>query len=373
MKPKIIANYLPQYHRVRENDDWWGEGFTEWTNVKKAKPFYKGQIQPRVPLNHNYYDLMDKGTIQWQTDLARKYGLYGFCYFHYWFKDGKKILERPAENLLKWKDINQRFCFFWANIEWRRTWKNCEAKATFWTPDDDKDEVLMEQDYGDINQWKNHFYYLLPFFSDERYIRIDNKPVFAIYDLDLIDCAEEMFRVWNEEARINGLEGLYIISVNQGTYGNPYINAIMHYAGGMRNMSAAYKIEGHCRAVINKLCSCCTGKKLLGNVVDYRRYCRHVLSDRPYGGVPNIPGGTVRFDSTPRQGKDALCLKNANPHYFESFLKKQIKRGQRVYGTEYLFLDAWNEWGEGNYLEPDEIDGYGYLEALKRAIDSFED
>ena len=148
---KIIAFYLPQYHQTPENDEWWEEGFTEWTNVKRAKAIHKKQIQPKIPLNNNYYDLMDKKVVEWQTDLMHQYGVYGFCYFHYWFT-GKKLLYRPAENLLKWKDINQPFCFEWANSTWARTWTAYSKSATTDWVHADKlesgDGVLLEQKYG---------------------------------------------------------------------------------------------------------------------------------------------------------------------------------------------------------------------------------
>lgn len=130
MKTKIVAYYLPQYHEVPENNDFWGKGVTEWTNVRNARPVYDGHIQPKIPLNDNYYDLMDKRTVEWQTALANKYGIYGFCYFHYYFKNGRKILEKPAENLLHWKEINQKFCFFGANDPWKRTWSSTKVGGT---------------------------------------------------------------------------------------------------------------------------------------------------------------------------------------------------------------------------------------------------
>lgn len=369
--PKVIAYYLPQYHEIPENNEWWGKGFTEWTNVKKAKPFFRGQVQPRVPLNNNYYDLMDKSTIEWQTELANKAGLYGFCYFHYYFKDGRKILEKPAENLLRWKDINQRFCFFWANIEWRRTWSNAKQPATNWSAEGEKvegDGILLEQDYGDQQAWREHFEYLLPFFQDQRYIKIDGKPVFAIYYLDIIECAEEMFALWDKMAKENGFPGLYLLSVNQDHANNPYINGILHYGNGMLKQSMEYKVMSLPRLIINKISRCLGKGNKIPNILDYKRYWKYLLRDKPYGTIQNFPGATVGYDETPRRGKDSMCLKNGNPSLFAKYLRRQLLRAQEVFGTEYLFLDAWNEWGEGNYLEPDTTYGYGYLKALKHAI-----
>ena len=150
MDIKVVAFYLPQFHTIPENDEWWGKGFTEWVNVKKAKPIFKGHRQPRVPLNDNYYDLSQTETIRWQADLANKYGVYGFCFYHYWF-DGKLLLEKPAELLLEHKDIPLRFCFSWANEPWARTW------------DGKQHQILMPQSYGEKKDWQRHFDYLLPF------------------------------------------------------------------------------------------------------------------------------------------------------------------------------------------------------------------
>ncbi len=187
---KILAYYLPQFHEIEENNKWWGKGFTEWTNVKKGKKLFKTQNQPFVPLNNNYYNLLNKETVKWQTELAKKYGVYGFCYYHYWF-EGKKLLEKPVENLLKWKNIDQKFCFCWANHSWKKTWNGLN-------------EILMEQKYGNEDSWNKHFDYLLQFFKDERYIKIDNKPIFMIFKLKDIKDINEMLDFFNKKCIENG-------------------------------------------------------------------------------------------------------------------------------------------------------------------------
>lgn len=373
MKPKIIAYYLPQYHEIPENNEWWGKGFTEWTNVKNCKPVFKGQIQPKVPLNNNYYDLMDKKTVEWQTNLANDYGIYGFCYFHYWFKNGRKILEKPAENLLNWKDIPQRFCFFWANAQWQRTWSNSKVPATEWTPIDkqiagDNKAVLLEQDYGTEKEWEQHFEYLLPFFQDERYIKVNNKPFFAIYNMDLIDCSNEMFALWNKLAKENGFDGIHFVSVNQNCPNNPYVEAILQYGSGILKHSTSYRIRSLIRRCNNFALRKLHLKFQFYQVWNYKYIWKCITSVKPYGNVPNYAGGDVHYDDTPRRGKRALYYKNANAKTFEKFLSKQLSRAEKIYKTDFLFLDAWNEWGEGNYLEPDELYGYSFLEALKRSV-----
>lgn len=194
---KIIAYYLPQFHEIKENNEWWGEGFTEWVNVKKAKPLYSNHIQPKIPINKNYYNLMNKDTVVQQTNLMKKYNIYGLCYYHYYF-EGKLLLEKPAENLLKWRDINQKFCFCWANHDWRKTWNGTS-------------ELLIKQTYGEERSWEAHFNYLLKFFIDERYIKIDKKPIFVIYKVDDIPNYDKMINFWNSLCKKNGLEGIYII------------------------------------------------------------------------------------------------------------------------------------------------------------------
>lgn len=370
--PKIIAYYLPQYHEIPENNEWWGKGFTEWTNVKNAHAVFKGQVQPKVPLDKNYYNLMNKETVEWQTNLANEYGIYGFCYFHYWFKHGKKILEKPAENLLKWKDIPQNFCFFWANQQWQRTWSNTKVPGTMWTANDakiagDNKAVLLEQEYGTEVDWKEHFDYLLPFFKDERYIKVNNKPFFAIYNMNLIDCSNDMFALWNELAKENGFNGIHFVSVNQTT-NNPCVEAILQYGGGILEHSFVYKIRRIARGKLNKLFSILKLPFHFYNVWNYKFIWKCITSVKPYGKLPNYAGGDVHYDDTPRRGLKGTFYRSPSPEIFEKYLSRQMDRAEKIYKTNFLFLDAWNEWGEGNYLEPDELYGYRFLEAVKSVV-----
>ena len=193
---RIFSFYLPQYHEIPENNEWWGKGFTEWTNVRKAKPLFKGHIQPLHPLNDNYYDLMDKRTVEWQTRLMKEYGLTGMIYYHYYFC-GKKLLEKPTENLLKWKDIDQPFFFCWANHSWKKTWNGTS-------------ELLIEQTYGDECDWEEHFQYLLPFFKDDRYEKINNKPVFMFF-ISQFEKKQDIVKYFNKRCKESGFNGIYII------------------------------------------------------------------------------------------------------------------------------------------------------------------
>ena len=203
---KTIAMYLPQYHRVKENDEWWGSGFTEWRAVRASRPLFRGHEQPRQPFNNNYYDLLNQDTMIWQAALMHRYNIGGAAFYHYWFKDGRKILEKPAENLLLWQDIDMPFCFCWANGSWARTWSTIGNWS--WSPlfDPEKqddcsmlrasDGILLEQKYGDEPDWEEHFDYLMSFFKDRRYLCMAEKPIFLFYAPDSIPCLERMAIFW---------------------------------------------------------------------------------------------------------------------------------------------------------------------------------
>lgn len=356
--PKILTMYLPQFHRVPENDLWWGEGFTDWESAKLARPLFDNHYQPRVPLNKNYYNLLEKSTMEFQASLMKNYHVYGMCFYHYYFEKGKRILEKPAENLLKWSDIDMPFCFSWANESWARTWSNIRNKNT-WNlladnicieNKDDKDNgVLLRQVYGEVEEWRSHFYYLLPFFRDGRYIRINNKPMFIIYKTNDISCLDEMVKCWNEMARKEGLDGVYFIST--------------------------YSINDVCDATLLQepqySMRYCRGGKSIDSVkalIDYDEVCK--ISANLKFNKENIIylSASPGYDDTPRRGADGTVLYNSSPQKFEKYLRTVIKNSQ-ARNNEFVFVNAWNEWGEGMYLEPDEKYGYGYLEAVKNAIE----
>ena len=202
---KIIAFYLPQFHNIPENDEWWGDGFTEWTNVKAATPIYEGHHQPKVPLNKNYYDLLNDDVKIWQANIAKENGIYGFCYYHYWF-NGKMLLEKPMEQMLKNPKIDIPFCVCWANEPWTKNWVNQEKV------------VLIPQKYGDKKEWKEHFDYFLPFFKDPRYMKENNCPIFIIYRPAVMSCVSEMMEYWKELAIQDGFNGLKLMCVTNDLY-----------------------------------------------------------------------------------------------------------------------------------------------------------
>ncbi len=349
---KTIAMYLPQFHRVKENDEWWGEGFTEWTSVANAEPLFGGHFQPRVPLE-GYYDLTKKETMEWQVELMHEYGVDGLCFYHYWFKDGRRILEKPAENLLQWTDVDMPFCFAWANETWARSWSKF-ADKNVWT---DKYEatrnnadngVLLEQKYGEISQWRQHFEYLLPFFEDRRYIKIEGHPVFLIYKSDDIFCLEEMLQCWNDMAIEAGIETLYIIAVNNRQRNRDGVSAELFHEPQktIREIDAISAEPGQCR------------------IYEYDSIWRRILSRQSETKV--YQGGFAGYDDTPRRGSGGTVVTGGTSKKFRDFLTELFAKNYAV-GNEIVFLNAWNEWGEGMYLEPDTQNRYAYLEAVSYA------
>lgn len=351
---KVIAMYLPQFHRVPENDAWWGEGFTDWKSAQYATPLFEGHYQPHVPLNRNYYDLMEKETMQWQADLMHQYGVDGMCMYHYWFKDGRQILEKPVENLLKWDDIDMPFCLCWANETWARSWSNIVGTNVwsnkFETGNKETDKaILLEQKYGEKEQWKEHFDYLLPFFKDDRYIKLEGKPVFLIYEAGKVSCLGEMLTYWRELALENGIEGIYVIGsdcrrdnyqVLDAVYKNPPRSALKRITELIPDRQGVKKIS-------------------------YDTIWDAILTDS-VEEIKTYFGGLVSYDDTPRRIKNGLVIEGASPESFESYLAKLIAKNT-LYENEFVLVNAWNEWGEGMHLEPDERYGYRYLEAVNNA------
>lgn len=348
---KVIAMYLPQFHRVPENDEWWGDGFTEWTAVKNAQKYYEGQVQPRVPLNDNYYNLLEKSTMEWQAYLMHQYGVYGMCFYHYYFKDGRKILEKPAENLLSWKDIDMPFCFSWANETWARSWSKLSSKNAWSTvidssmKYDEEKSILLEQQYGTEEDWIKHFEYLLEFFKDDRYIKVDNKPMFIIYKPYDISCLSKMILVWRNLAKKSGFDDLYLIGVNCGEMG--VFDAILE----QEPQRTIIRTDNH--------------------IVDSGKLWDKIINKPINKAIKTYFCGFPGYDDTPRRGEGGVALSSTKPIDFEKGMTDLFKKGYTM-GNEYTFINAWNEWGEGMYLEPDELNGYGMLEALKNALNKSE-
>lgn len=356
---KIISMYLPQFHRVKENDEWWGDGFTEWTTVKGAERCFEDHYQPHVPLENNYYDLMDRETMEWQTALMKRYQIDGQCFYHYWFKDGRKILEKPAENLLCWSEIDMPFCFCWANETWARSWSKLRA-ANIWALTYEKKEnkndmgILLEQEYGDVEQWRKHFDYLLPFFKDARYIKKDGKPVFMIYKPTDMPCLKEMMEKWNEWAKEQGFIGIYVIGANCGySEAEDCVDSRLYH----EPQYTRKRIQGIRREETY--------------VLDYDEIWKELLS---YQSIEKnvMYGGFVGYDDTPRHAKTGTVVENADPEKFKNYLAELIAKNY-ANGNDLVFINAWNEWGEGMHMEPDERFQYGFLEAVPYAKERYKE
>lgn len=347
--PKIIAFYLPQFHSIPENDKWWGEGFTEWVNTKKAKPLFKGHQQPKEPLNENYYCLLDSKTQEWQAELAEANGIYGFCYYHYWF-NGKLLLERPMENMLKNKNIKLPFCISWANEPWARTW-------------DGKDkQVLMQQSYGTRKEWSRHFEYLAQFFLDDRYIKNENKPVMLIYRTENIPQCDEMIKYWDEECKKIGLNGIYVIE----TMNSFQKEAHSKEAKAVVEFEPMLSIR-HYLPYTTQFVRLIKKKLNILDKLDYSKVWESVLNKDVDYGKTKFLGGFVSWDNTARKGKKGLVLTNSNAESFKKNFSKQYNKSKNR-GDKYLFINAWNEWAEGTYLEPDKINKYKYIKEIKNLI-----
>lgn len=353
---KVLAMYLPQFHQVKENDEWWGEGFTEWTAVRNAHKYYKEHKQPRIPLNNNYYNLLDKKTLEWQSSLMKKYEIDGLCMYHYWFKEGRQILERPAENLLHWTDIDIPFCFCWANETWARSWSNIHNKNTWadiYEKQHNGEGILLEQKYGREKQWKDHFEYLLSFFQDNRYIKIDGKPLFLFYKTSEIFCLSEMIDYWEQLSQLYGLPGIYFVGSGSDLSENAGIKAVLHYQPAM-SRSNIPKSWNYTKSEVN--------------ILEYDDVWNSILTEKIKENI--FLEGVVGYDDTPRRGVRGCVIEHATPEKFTYYLTELLAKSAS-YGTEIVFINAWNEWGEGMYLEPDEEYGESYLSAIPYAKSNY--
>jgi hypothetical protein len=345
---KYVAFYLPQFHEIKENNAWWEDGFTEWTNVKRAKPLFRGHRQPREPENDNYYDLMDKETVEWQTSLAKKYGISAFCYFHYWFSE-RKLLEKPAENFLAWKDIDHEFCFCWANHSWKKTWDGTQS-------------LLMEQTYGGEGEWVAHLEYLLPFFRDPRYLRAEDKPVFVVYSIKDVEDYQKRFAFYDAYLKARGLGGIYLIEVMRRLEDGKV--CVQSDAVLLRQPDLSFAYSGLAKRALNKL-----NRTFLKRIsfFSYSTVWRRAIKlyKKCSARLNAIPCAFFDWDNTSRHARRGTVLRGASPEAFRHWLGELLTVGN----GDLLFVNAWNEWCEGMHLEPDKKYGAGYLEALKEMKD----
>ncbi|RWC14094.1 MAG: glycosyl hydrolase [Mesorhizobium sp.] len=345
---KLIAFYLPQYHRIPENSEWWGNGFTEWTNVARAKPNFEGHHQPHIPRDLGYYDLSHPDTMREQAELAKLYGVHGFCFYHYWFS-GRRVLEKPVNNFLN-SDIEINFCLCWANENWTRTW------------DGNSKSILLEQLYadGDAEAFIDS---LIDSFRDRRYINISGEPLLVVYRAKDIPDPKRWFKIWRERVQDRGFPGLHIAVVDFYDISTPdevgadsLVEFPPHKFNGPQSHPSIFPTI--------------TNPDFAGGIVDYAKVIaqsanRSAPSFKLFRGI--MPG----WDNTARRQNTPTIVVNACPDLYGawlSYLRDFTRRTASDASERLIFINAWNEWGEGCYLEPDQRWGYAYLEqTLKSA------
>lgn len=368
MQPRLIAYYLPQYHPIPENDTWWGKGFTEWTNVTKAKPLFKGHYQPHYPADLGYYDLRVPEVREAQAAMAKQYGLEGFMYYHYWFGDGKKLLERPYQDMLQSRQPDLPFCLCWANESWKGVWFG-----------EFTGKLLIEQTYPGRKDYEDHFYYLLEAFSDDRYIKVDGKPVFNVYmPLNLPD-ASAFANLFNELAIKEGFPGMFLIGSRVPFEWNPHDHgfdavigseaAQLRYRQQSKFKKPRYAVK-RTQQILEKV----AGKKIFSPfdkpaVMDYADVIDRLITDRHFD-FDYYPCVVPNWDNTPRAGSAGLVFHNSTPQLFKKHLQQGIDKIKHLpQQRQFVFIKSWNEWAEGNYLEPDRAFGYAYLEVIKEVLE----
>lgn len=347
---KTIAFYLPQFHPIPENDKWWGKGFTDWVNVTRAYPLFNGHFQPRLPADLGFYDLRLAEVRKEQANLAREYGLNGFCYHYYWF-NGKKLLDLPLTEVLETGEPDFPFCVCYANENWTRRW------------DGQEHEILIKQEHSAEND--RHFIRdLIPVFRDGRYIRIDNKPLLLVYRTSLFPDPHRTTNIWREEARKAGFEDLYLCKCQTfGDFEHP----------GKTGFDAMVEFPPHCVEIAYSYAYqdmvTAAQPSFTGYVFDYPDTAVEFMN-RQWPDYKLYKTVMLAWDNTARRGLSANIFHNFSIDFYERWLAKVIKRTIQKFPDEeqIVFINAWNEWAEGTYLEPDQKYGMEYLEATQRAI-----
>ncbi len=342
----MIAFYLPQFHPIAENDDWWGKGYTEWPGVAAAQPLFEGHCQPHIPADLGFYDLRLPEARAAQAEMARNYGISGFCYHYYWFS-GRRILERPLAEVLESGEPDFPFCVCWANEPWSRRWDGSE------------NEVLIQQEH-DLETDKKLIFDLLPLFADRRYIKVDGKPLVAIYRVGLLPDPQSLFAFWRSLARERGFPDLHICMAETFGLNDPFGHGC----------DAAIEFPPHglvTRQINSSLKGIAAGHS--GAVYDYADAVLNEIVSMP-ASYPRYRCVMPGWDNTPRRGRAGNVFHGATPELYELWLREAISYTRRHLpeNRQLVFLNAWNEWGEGAYVEPDTMFGRQILEATRRAV-----
>lgn len=380
MKARVIAYYLPQFHPIPENDEAWGPGFTEWTNVAKARPLFRGHHQPRIPADLGFYDLRLPETREQQAEMARRAGIEGFCYYHYWMGNGKLLLQRPFEEVLQSGKPDFPFCLCWANHEWTtKTWKN-----------GGKEKMIAPMEYGGDEDYIAHFNYVLPALKDHRYITVDGVPFFSIYDPYHFTDVSRFIQLWRQLAKENGLPGVHFSAmINNTTTVRRKDDGTLERV--MPNLESSAEVFNNILALgFDSITSYGKSRGEMLALGKYRRIFTRFLHNHlsflpvmsydypktvahffaPEDAWENVfPTAIPQWDRTPRVGSQDGVYVNATPENFKKHMEKAIELVSNKQPEHRLvFLKSWNEWAEGNYVEPDDKYGHGFLEALREAI-----
>lgn len=351
MTPRLVAFHLPQFHRIAENDAWWGEGFTEWTNVRRGKPWFSWHHQPHVPGELGYYDLLQPEVRDAQARLAREHGIGGFCYYHYWFR-GRRLLEKPVEAILASGDPDFPYCLAWANEPWTKAWDGGDR------------QILMPQEY-DESDHRAHALHLATHFADPRYLRVEGRPVFLVYKATRIPDVQTAIRLWRGVWEGKGFAQPYLVRMESNTQERDDPRPL-GFDASVEFQPAWREMRFPDNAVVRYLA------RLLGRripaVHDYVRLSRRMAA-RPQPAWPRFPGLTPMWDNTCRRGGRGLVLKGATPEAYGQWLDRCLDTATRLPVADPLvFVNAWNEWGEGCHLEPDAQHGRAFLEETRRRL-----
>ncbi|QZZ20419.1 glycoside hydrolase family 99-like domain-containing protein [Leptothermofonsia sichuanensis E412] len=356
-KTSLIAFYLPQYHPIPENDAWWGKGFTEWTNVTKARPLFSGHYQPHLPTDLGFYDLRVPEVREMQAELAKAYGIYGFCYYHYWFH-GKRLLERPLDEVLASGKPDFPFCLCWANESWSRNWDGLDR------------EVLIRQEYSEEDN-KQHIRWLANVFNDSRYIRINGKPLFLVYRASKVKDALKMTQTWREELPKYGINDIFLCRVESRSdeKEDPTLigfDASVEFQPDWENLGRPLQTGKHWE--LARRIGLANSSYKQNRIYNYSDIVQKMLA-KPEPSYRQFYCVTPAWDNTPRRKSGAIILKDSTPQLYEHWLKTAIDKTLSK-GTEenLVFINAWNEWAEGSHLEPCQKWEKAYLEATLRAL-----
>lgn len=346
--PRFIAYYLPQFHPIEENNLWWGNGFTEWTNTSKAKPLFPGHYQPHVPADLGFYDLRLAETRFAQAQLAKRYGIEGFCYYHYWFGNGKRLLERPFNEVMASGQPDFPFCLCWANDTWSGIWHG------------EPNRVLIKQEYPGVDDDEQHFSFLLKAFNDSRYIRVNDCPVFIVWrPLDIPDALETTKR-WRAMAKEAGLPGLHLVGIFRPGSTKP---EELGFDASIYNNNPPLRTWGTWKNPLQLIYNWALRKLGIPTVVMYEDAMRYFLPEEM--AKTQYPSVIHAWDNTPRSGVNGLVFSGSSPEKFSIALKKALNLTREHEPNQRLiFLKSWNEWAEGNHLEPDLRDGHGFLSSI---------